>query len=74
MYKYSYKKIRCNFNGIGLLSGNSYGIEDYQEVIKEKAAQGWRYIGFMPTKQRGTGHIEELDLIFEKEIEESKNE
>ena len=74
MYKYSYKKIRCNFNGIGLLSGNSYEIENYQEVIKEKAAQGWRYIGFMPTKQRGTGHIEELDLIFEKEIEESNNE
>lgn len=39
---------------------------DYQEIIDEKAKQGWRYVGYIPTKQRGTGHIQELDLIFEK--------
>lgn len=29
---------------------------------------GWRYVGYIPTKQRGTGHTQELDLIFEKVI------
>ena len=38
----------------------------YQEIIDKRAKQGWRYIGYIPTKQRGTGHIQELDLIFEK--------
>ena len=31
------------------------------------AAEGWRYAGYIPTKQRGTGHTQELDLIFERE-------
>ena len=31
------------------------------------AKEGWRYIGFIPAIQRGTGHIEEMDLIFERE-------
>ena len=35
----------------------------------KKAAAGWRYVGFIPKAQRGTGHIEEMDLIFEKEVE-----
>lgn len=29
---------------------------------------GWRFVGSIPTKQRGTGHTQEIDLIFEKEI------
>ena len=35
--------------------------------LKKRAKNGWRYVGFIPTKQRGTGHIEEIDLIFEKQ-------
>ena len=45
-----------------------YSIEDYRSIIDERAANGWRYVGFIPTKQRGTGHTQELDLIFEKTI------
>lgn len=26
-------------------------------------------LGFVPTKQRATGHIQELDLVFEKKID-----
>ena len=29
------------------------------------AKKGYRYVGFIPVKQRGTGHIQILDLIFE---------
>jgi len=66
MYRYEYEKVSCNFSGIGPFNGNIYRIDDYKEIINERAKQGWRYVGYIPTKQRGTGHIQELDLIFEK--------
>ena len=43
-------------------------IGDYRSIINKRAEQGWRYVGYIPTKQRGTGHTQELDLIFKKEI------
>ena len=49
-------------------SGYIYSIEDYRSIISERAKDGWRYVGCIPTKQRGTGHIQEMDLIFEKEL------
>jgi len=70
MYKYEYEKINCSFNGIGLFNGNIYDSEDYQKVIDQRALNGWRYVGFIPTRQRGVGHIEEFDLIFEKEVKD----
>ena len=66
MYTYEYEKIIIEFSGIGLFNGNIYSIEDYKDIINQRASDGWRYVGFIPTKQRGTGHIEEIDLIFEK--------
>ena len=66
MYIYEYEKIIIEFSGIGLFNGNIYSIEDYKDIINQRASDGWRYVGFIPTKQRGTGHIEEIDLIFEK--------
>ena len=68
MYQYEYEKIRCDFSGFGLINGNIYGIDDYQKIIQKRSKEGFRYVGYIPTKQRGTGHIQELDLIFEKEI------
>lgn len=74
MYKYEYEKIDCSFGGWGAFNGNIYEVGDYQSVINERAKNGWRYVGYIPTKQRGaTGHIQEIELIFEK-IEESKGE
>lgn len=68
MYQYDYVTVRCELGGWGLGGGNVYGIEDYRSIINKKAAEGWRYVGHIPTRQRGTGHTQELDLIFEKEI------
>jgi len=68
MYRYEYETVSCSFSGWGLGSGNVYGIEDYRAVIDRRAERGWRYVGYIPTKQRGTGHAEEIDLIFEQEV------
>lgn len=68
MYKYEYEKIDCSLSGWGIGGGNVYEIDDYKRIINRRAANGWRYVGYVPTKQRGTGHVQEIELIFEKEI------
>lgn len=71
MYKYNYVKVTCDLVSWGLGVGNVYGIvDDYHNIINNAAANGWRYVGYLPTLQRGTGHVEEMTLIFEKEITE----
>ena len=72
MYTYEYEKVIIEFSGFGLINGKIYGIEDYKDIINSRAKDGWRYVGFVPTKQRGTGHIEEIDLIFEKLVDEKE--
>ena len=67
MYHYEYERVCSDISGWGMLSGNRYGTEEYREIINQRAAQGWRYIGFIPAVQRGTGHIEEMDLVFDRE-------
>lgn len=73
MYKYEYEKVYSHLGGFGLLNGNVYKIEEYKEIINKRATEGWRYIGFMPVEQRGTGHIEVLELIFEKMINDKES-
>ena len=67
MCRYEYETVSCDFEGWGFGSGNVYSIEEYRSIINKRASSGWRYVGYIPTKQRGTGHIQELDLIFEQE-------
>lgn len=68
-FTYSYETVRCDLSGWGGFGGNIYEIANHRAVIDKKAAAGWRYVGFIPKAQRGTGHIEEMDLIFEKEVQ-----
>lgn len=68
MYKYEYETVYCDLGGWGPGSGKVYKTEDYRVIINKRAAKGWRYVGYIPTKQRGTGHIQQFDLIFEKEV------
>lgn len=68
MYKYEYEKVSYSLDGWGPLNGNDYQIGEYRSIIDNRAKKGWRYVGCIPTRQRGTGHTQEMDLIFEKEI------
>lgn len=43
-------------------------LEGHRKIIDEYAANGYKYIGYIPTIMRG-GNIEEMDLIFEKDTE-----
>lgn len=67
MYQYEYEKIYVEVSGgIGI---TDYKTLNYKKIIENRAKNGWRYVGFIPVIQRGNGYIEEMDLIFEKNIE-----
>ncbi len=69
LYSYEYERVANDVSGYGLFSGIKVANDTYKDVINERAKNGWRYVGFIPAVQRGTGHIEEMDLIFEKKID-----
>jgi len=68
MYKYEYETVSCYFESFGFGVGHLYKTDDFRSIIDKRAEAGWRYVGFIPTAQRATGRIEEIDLIFEKEV------
>ena len=68
MYKYEYETVSYTLDGWGPLGGNDYQIGEYRTIIDNRAKNGWRYVGCIPTRQRGTGHTQEMDLVFEKEV------
>nr|WP_308506058.1 DUF4177 domain-containing protein [uncultured Agathobaculum sp.] len=45
---------------------------EHREIIARYAANGWRYIGFVPTRFSGEGGIKEIDLVFEKPEEQAE--
>ncbi len=63
MYQYEYVSVE------GRLMKNPYFF-GYQDIINEYAEKGWRYVGYMPTGQNGHGKVYQIDLIFERKIEE----
>ncbi|MCQ2549952.1 MAG: DUF4177 domain-containing protein [Lachnospiraceae bacterium] len=44
--------------------------EFHREIIDDYARRGYKYVGYIPTKIAGYGYITEMDLVFEKDIEE----
>lgn len=63
MYRYEYVALHT---GGGLFFDNSE--LGHREIIDQYAADGWRFVGFVPTQFTGNGGSREIDLIFEKEV------
>ena len=61
---YEYKYIPMDTGGGFLLSGS----REHREIIDRYAAEGWRYVGFVPVTFTGHGGISNVDLIFEREM------
>ena len=49
------------------MKGSKYIFPDINETIEEMIKKGWEYLGYVPKETRGTGDIETLSLIFQKE-------
>ena len=46
---------------------------DHREEINNKAENGWKYVGFIPTYISEAGQLQEIDLVFERDIEAKEN-
>ena len=60
MYKYEYVKL-------GAKKGfNSANFVQHREIIDDYAQRGYRFVGYIPTKEVSFGMLVEIDLVFEK--------
>ena len=62
MKKYEYVHLEIG----GVFGARS---KEHRKLIDEYAARGYRYVDYIPTEINGHGVIQEIDLIFEKDIE-----
>ena len=61
MYKYEY---------VTIVSKKSFAkgiFQEHREIIDKYAQNGWRYVGFIPTKEIDVAYLAEMDLVFEKQ-------
>ena len=74
MLEYEFETVDCLEGGGGWSLFGGFGMEAVasQEVIRRRAAEGWRYAGFLPRTQRAGGWIETIDLVFERVTEENR--
>lgn len=67
MYEYEFERIKLSTTGYGLFGGLQIGTQEHLEIIRTRAAAGWRFAGCFPVYQNKGGYIETIDLIFERE-------
>ena len=64
MYRYEYVPL---FTGGGFFANNSDC--QHREIIDQYAAQGWRYVGYIPTQFTSNGGTKAIELIFERKAD-----
>lgn len=64
-------RIKATLVTYGDMKGLQYTFEDVRTVITEKLSEGFNYCGFVPVILRGTGEMDEIDLIFERELKDN---
>ena len=70
MLEYEFETVSCDYgSGYSLFGGVGLETDGHREIILRRGAEGWRYAGFVPKKQRAGGFIESIELIFERETE-----
>ena len=67
MFEYEFEEVSCDMKGYSLFGGAGLSTAGHQEIIRRRAAEGWRYAGCIPVRQRMEGFIEALELVFERE-------
>ena len=66
MRKVEFVRIKSELIGYGLGKGTKYGFDRVEEIIKKRIENGWDYCGYVPIETRGTGDIETMSLVFQK--------
>ena len=72
MLEYEFETVNCDEGGgYSLFGGVGMETTRHRDIICRRAADGWRYAGFIPTRQRAAGFIEAIDLVFERQRPET---
>ncbi len=66
MKKVEFVRIKADLIGFGVGKGIKSRFESIEDIIKERIENGWSYMGYVPIETRGTGDIETLSLIFQR--------
>lgn len=67
MKKIKFIEIKSEICWYGGFKGTKYRFPEINETIEDMINKGWEYCGYVPNETRGTGDIEKLSLIFQKE-------
>ena len=67
MKKVEFVRIKSELSGYGFGKGTKYCFDGAESIIKERLEEGWSYLGYIPIETRGTGELETLSLIFQRE-------
>ena len=63
MLEYEFERVDCTGSGgYSFLGGVGLATVGHQEIIRKRAADGWRFAGWIPATQRAGGFIETIDL------------
>ena len=68
MAKYEYKFVRVEGKK-GIFTINVADSAEYQRIIHEHAAGGWRFVQIFAPAIEGLGSACDAELIFEREVE-----
>ena len=73
MVEYEFEEVACDEGAGGCSPFGGFGMKTvaHQEAIRRRAAEGWRYAGFVPRRQRAGGFLETIDLVFLRETPET---
>lgn len=63
MKKYEFVSVKLQNNYVA-----NADMSEHRKIISDHAENGYRFAGYVPTKQGPSGKIVELDLIFETEV------
>jgi hypothetical protein len=67
MKEVEFVNVSSDLCGYGLGKGTKYRFNGVQAVSQKRIQDGWEYCGFVPYETRGTGDIETMKLIFQRE-------
>lgn len=66
MKRYEFVRMKYKMTKGGYVTSKDTGYLDHRTVIREMAAQGWRFVGHIPTEAAGNwSSSPEYDLVFE---------
>ena len=68
MMEVIFVRIKATLVTYGDMKGLQYTFGDIRDVITDKLSEGYNYCGFVPVILRGTGEMDEIDLIFERDV------